>query len=176
MATVILDPAHGGNDPGRYYEGRWEKNDSLRLTLAVGEILKNKGVDVYYTRTNDNFISPTVRAKNANQLDGDLLVAIHRGGAGISNSISGARAFIFEENGINVEAANNVLDRLEDVGLRNLGLDFRDDYILRYTNIPSLALVVGYVNNENDNKLFDEKFLDIANAIAMGILDSLNQT
>ena len=53
MATIILDAGHGGSDFGATYLGRREKDDNLRLTLAVGRILENAGVNVLYTRTDD---------------------------------------------------------------------------------------------------------------------------
>ena len=44
---VILDAGHGGTtDPGAVYQGRQEKNDNLRMALAVGQILSEDGVDV----------------------------------------------------------------------------------------------------------------------------------
>lgn len=46
MPTVIIDPGHGGMDPGAVYKGRQEKDDNLRLALAVGELLSQNGVDV----------------------------------------------------------------------------------------------------------------------------------
>ena len=48
---VILDAGHGGTtDPGAVYQGRQEKNDNLRMALAVGQILSEDGVDaVSYT-------------------------------------------------------------------------------------------------------------------------------
>ena len=49
--TIMLDAGHGGRDPGAVFNGRQEKDDTLRLTLAIGEILQNNGVDVEYTRT-----------------------------------------------------------------------------------------------------------------------------
>ena len=42
--SIMLDAGHGGQDPGAVYKGRQEKNDNLKLALAVGEILKNKGL------------------------------------------------------------------------------------------------------------------------------------
>ena len=42
MAGVILDAGHGGYDNGAQYDGRKEKDDNLRLTLAVGQILEQK--------------------------------------------------------------------------------------------------------------------------------------
>ena len=51
--SIMLDAGHGGRDPGAVYQGRQEKDDTLRLTLAIGEILQNNGIDVEYTRTTD---------------------------------------------------------------------------------------------------------------------------
>ena len=48
--TIMLDAGHGGRDPGAVYNGRQEKDDSLALTLAIGELLQERGVDVLYTR------------------------------------------------------------------------------------------------------------------------------
>ena len=50
--SIMVDAGHGGErDPGAVYNGRQEKDDALRLALAVGEILQNHGIDVEYTRT-----------------------------------------------------------------------------------------------------------------------------
>ena len=43
---------------GSVYKGRQEKNDNLKLALAVGEILKNKGINISYTRTGDVYQTP----------------------------------------------------------------------------------------------------------------------
>ena len=48
--SMMLDSGHGGSDPGAVYRGRREKDDTLRLTLAVGEILQENGIEVLYTR------------------------------------------------------------------------------------------------------------------------------
>ena len=44
--SIMLDAGHGGVEPGAIYNGRKEKDDTLRLTLAVGEILQNNGLEV----------------------------------------------------------------------------------------------------------------------------------
>lgn len=59
MAGVILDAGHGGYDNGAQYDGRKEKDDNLRLTLAVGQILEQNGVPVSYTRQSDIYQSPS---------------------------------------------------------------------------------------------------------------------
>ena len=59
---VVIDAGHGGADPGAKFEGRQEKDDALRLALAVGKILSENGVDVRYTRTDDTYNTPLEKA------------------------------------------------------------------------------------------------------------------
>lgn len=47
MSLIVLDAGHGGANPGATYNGRKESEDALALTLAVGSILEENGVDVY---------------------------------------------------------------------------------------------------------------------------------
>ena len=61
--SMMLDSGHGGSDPGAVYRGRREKDDTLRLTLAVGEILQENGIEVLYTRTTDVYLSPYERGR-----------------------------------------------------------------------------------------------------------------
>ena len=65
--TVIIDPGHGGDEPGAVFEGRKEKEDTLRLALAVGDILEEAGVQVLYTRTTDQTQTPAQKAAIANR-------------------------------------------------------------------------------------------------------------
>ena len=50
---IILDPGHGGSDPGATFNGRQEKDEALGLAMSVGKLLENAGFDVAYTRTTD---------------------------------------------------------------------------------------------------------------------------
>ena len=43
VKRVIIDAGHGGEEPGAMYDGRREKDDTLRLALAIGQILENNG-------------------------------------------------------------------------------------------------------------------------------------
>ena len=42
--SIMLDAGHGGRDPGAVYNGRREKDDTLSLTLAIGELLQEHGI------------------------------------------------------------------------------------------------------------------------------------
>lgn len=177
MARVILNAGHGGSDAGAIYNKRLEKNDNLRLVQEVGEILEANNVEVIYPRTDDSYLSPVDRVKMINELGGDLLVSIHRDYVSIPNSRTGARVYINQEEQSEVETqlANNILDNLEFIGFRNNGISERWYYLLSNTSIPGIELLVGYISTDKDNEIFDERFNDIAYAIADGIMKTLGE-
>ena len=76
--SIMMDAGHGGRDPGAVYNGRQEKDDTLRLALAVGENLQNNGIDVEYTRTTDVYEIPYDKAIEANEAGVELFISIHR--------------------------------------------------------------------------------------------------
>lgn len=92
MALVVIDPGHGGANPGAVYADRREKDDALALSLAVGSILERNGVDVYYTRTSDVYEAPARKVEEANAAGGDYLVSIHRNSSPYPNQYSGVEA------------------------------------------------------------------------------------
>ena len=168
-------PAHGGSDPGAVYNGRQEKDDALRLTLAVGEILQNHGIDVEYTRTTDVFETPIQKAMEANQAGVDLFLSIHRNSFPTDNEVSGVETLVYDLSGLKYQMAQDINDQLEAVGFVNLGVKERPNLaVLRRTNMPALLVEAGFINSDVDNQLFDENFQDIAQAIAAGVLDTLD--
>lgn len=76
--VVVLDPGHGGKDPGSQKYGFNEKDIALKVALQVGKNLeKYKDVKVIYTRTSDVFVPLSKRADKANKAQADLFVSIH---------------------------------------------------------------------------------------------------
>lgn len=171
---IALDAGHGGSDPGAVYKGRQEKDDTLDLTLAVGDILKKKGIDVYYTRTTDEYETPFKKATDANNSGADLFVSIHRNSSENPNQYSGVETLVYSDTGLKAEVARNINNQLEDAGFKNLGVDERKNLVvLKRTKMPAVLVEVGFINNDKDNYLFDEEFDSIAQAIADGILESI---
>lgn len=173
--SIMLDAGHGGSDLGAVYNGRRESDDALRLVLAIGDILQNNGVDVEYTRTTDVYESPQEKAMEANNAGVDFFISVHRNSYPAENAISGVEALVYDLSGIRLEMAENINEQLESVGFVNLGVEARPNLvILNRTKMPAVLLEVGFINSDTDNLLFDENFNDIAQAIAFGILDTLN--
>ena len=171
---VALDAGHGGSDPGAVYNGRQEKDDTLDLTLAVGDILKKNGIDVFYTRTNDEYETPFKKATDANNSGADLFVSIHRNSSEKPNQYSGVETLVYNDSGFKSEVARNINNQLENVGFKNLGVDTRKNLVvLKRTKMPAVLVEAGFINNEKDNYIFDQEFDKVANAIADGILESI---
>lgn len=171
---MMLDSGHGGSDPGAVYRGRREKDDTLRLTLAVGEILQENGIEVLYTRTTDVYLSPYERAVEANQAGVDFFLSIHRNSYPTDNEVMGVESLIYDLSGLKYQMAQEINEQLETVGFVNLGVKARPNLVvLKRTKMPAVLVEVGFINSDTDNQLFDDNFQDIAQAIADGILDTL---
>ncbi|WP_338049653.1 N-acetylmuramoyl-L-alanine amidase [Roseovarius amoyensis] len=75
---VVLDPGHGGIDPGAEREGHNEKNLMLRFARELREVLlRAGGFDVALTRENDEFVSLERRVAIAQQLGADVFISLH---------------------------------------------------------------------------------------------------
>ena len=173
---IILDAGHGGYDNGAVYFGRMEKYDNLDLTLEIGEILNNNGVDVLYTRVDDIYVSPLERAYMANLEGADYFVSIHRNSSPTANTYSGVQSLVYDMDDPSAVLAANINQELEEVGFSDLGVTVRTDLaVLRRTNMPAVLVEVGFINTDSDNTLFDERFDEIAYAIAAAILDTLGE-
>jgi N-acetylmuramoyl-L-alanine amidase len=79
VRRIILDPGHGGKDPGANIHGVNEKDLALRIGLSLRRIIqqKNPEIKVYMTRTTDKYVALDARTAFANKKEGDLFVSIH---------------------------------------------------------------------------------------------------
>ena len=77
--TVIIDPGHGGKDPGCLGKKIKEKTINLAVAQLLGDMIESnhKNVKVIYTRKSDVFIPLDERANIANRNKGDLFISIH---------------------------------------------------------------------------------------------------
>lgn len=78
--TVVIDPGHGGKDPGAIGAGRLKEKDVvLPVALKLGEIIRKKmpGVKVVYTRRDDRFIPLRRRTQIANENNGKVFISVH---------------------------------------------------------------------------------------------------
>lgn len=149
---IVLDAGHGGEDPGAVYKERKEKDDNLKLTLAVGKILEENGVDVVYTRTTDIYQTPFEKAKAANEAGADFFISFHRNSSSGPEQYNGVEVLVYDKKGIKYQMAQNILGALGELGVKERpGL-----VVLRRTKMPALLIETGFINSEKDNQLFEK--------------------
>lgn len=175
--TVVLDPGHGGSgNPGAVYGTRLEKNDNLRLALAVRDILASKGVNIVMTRSTDVDVSLSERSNISNRNHADLFVSFHRDSSTNPNA-NGVGTFIYTSAPARTAGYGfQVSDNITDTGVQTNQGVLRANYaVLRNTVAPAMLLEMGFITNIRDNQLFDTNFNAYANAIARGIMASITQ-
>ena len=96
--TIALDAGHGGSDPGAVYGNRNEKDDALRLTKAVGKILEDSGINVFYVRKSDEYETPFKKATDANNAGADYFISIHRNSSEEPNQYSGVESLVYRDS------------------------------------------------------------------------------
>lgn len=172
--TIMIDSGHGGMDNGAVYRGRREKDDNLRVGLAVGEQLENAGYNVLYTRTTDVYDTPLQKAQKANNAGANYFFSFHRNSGEVPNTYSGAQALVYSDNTRASQIGEAIMDQLVALGFKDLGVVERPGLVvLRRTNMPAVLLELGFINNDEDNRIFDEQFDEMVDAIVRGIEQSI---
>lgn len=169
--TIALDAGHGGSDPGATYNGRAEKDDTLRLTRAVGKILEMNGINVYYVRDNDEYETPFKKATDANNSGADYFISIHRNSSEKNNQYSGIESLVYKDSGIRHTLAKNINKELADAGFEDLGITERPNLVvLKRTQMPAVLVEVGFINSDTDNKIFDENLMKLQGQLPTAFL------
>jgi N-acetylmuramoyl-L-alanine amidase len=194
---VVLDPGHGGNDPGASGSATkiHEKNVVLDIAHRVRKLLEAKGIKVQMTRTGDTYPSLDARSNLTAKLGADLFVSIHADGAG-SPSADGVETFITSAAGYDssnfygqagdkqaqrnntYDAANAILgfslqsnlvnmSKREDRGLRRARFS-----VIKKAPCPSALVECGFLTNPDEESLLNTASYreSVARGIANGIL------
>ena len=91
---VVLDPGHGGKDPGAAANGVREKDINLGIGLALEAVLKSRGFEVRMTRRTDVYLKLQERTDIANRADADVFVSIHANALPAKKSTAGFEIYI----------------------------------------------------------------------------------
>lgn len=172
--TIILDAGHGGYDNGASFNGRKEKDDVLRATLAVGQQLENAGYNVLYTRTTDRYDSPFEKAQIANRSGADYFISFHRNSGINPNTYSGTQALVYALNTEAARLGESINNELVKFGFNDLGVVERPGLVvLKRTQMPAVLMELGFINNDMDNQMFDQRFDEMVDAIVTGVKQAL---
>lgn len=182
--TVCVDAGHGGSDVGAVgLDGSYEKDDNLRLALKVADALKESGVTVIMTRSDDSDTQLDSRSKIANKAKADIFVSLHRNSTANPNTTKGIEIWIHSSGSErSYAAADDILNNLEQVGISdNRGVrigtqgDSDDDYaVIRDTDMTSMIIEMGFMTSQDDLDYFNENIDNYAKAISNGVVEWLN--
>ncbi|RNC85909.1 MAG: N-acetylmuramoyl-L-alanine amidase [Balneola sp.] len=165
--TVIIDPGHGGKDPGTVgYRGTREKDVALIISKKVGDYINEylPDVKVVYTRDDDTFLDLAERGQIANDAEGDLFVSIH-GNAFKSSSVRGTEVFFL---GLHRSEASFEIMKRENAVFNTDGKQFfelTEEDLLIYELAHS-----GYIaTSEHIASMIDDQFTNRANRKSRGV-------
>lgn len=177
---VMLDPGHGGSEPGTSGQQLVERDINLEIALKVGEILRQRGIQVKYTRTDDSYVDLETRAAIANGFNAALFVSIHHNGD-TSPDPSGSETYFYapldepelfiqkDERSRLAEIIQNEL--INHLHLKNRGVKEKNFLVLRNTQMPSALAEVAFLTNPAEEQLLQQD--DFKNTEAQAIADGI---
>jgi N-acetylmuramoyl-L-alanine amidase len=170
---VVIDPGHGGRDPGAVDNGVQEKDLVLPISLRLGRLLQSMGYTVQYTRTTDVELELEPRVLFANRLQADVFISIHANSlASRNSSISGVETYYALGSTWGFTLATLVHQQvLLATGARDRGVRAARFYVVRHTTMPAILLETGFVTNPTEaanlsNPSYQER---MARGVAQGI-------
>jgi N-acetylmuramoyl-L-alanine amidase len=125
IRTVVIDPGHGGRDPGAVGRISKEKTINLAIALKLGRLIESSLMDVkvIYTRDKDVFVELFRRASLANESKADLFISIHCN-ANKNRTLRGAETYVM---GLHRSQANLDIAKLENAAIL-LESDYESTY------------------------------------------------
>lgn len=177
--VVLLDPGHGGYDPGASYHGLKEKDLNLSLALKVAERLS--GVKVLLTRERDSYVSLADRVAMSRRAEPDLFLSLHAnagGGKGfesfISNGVGAKDPAVMMQKVLH----KNIMEALARWEIKDRGLKKAAFYVLKYNPAPAVLVETLFIDNEREAALWREPVFSetVAAGVAKGVIEALKAT
>ena len=177
---VVIDPGHGGPDPGAVGIGDLRETDVvLDVGLQVAQLLQARGVQVLMTRTSEVDVDLPPRVALANRSGADVFVSLHANALSMGRpDVNGIETFYFE-GGRSRGLAELIQERLLAISPGTVDRGARPGrfFVIRRTVMPSVLTEMGFVTGEIDApRLADANYRRrLAQAVAGGILTYLQQ-
>ena len=168
--AVVLDPGHGGKDPGAIGPtGLMEKDVTLDIALRVRRLLVEDGIRVIMTRETDVFIDLAERPRLGRERGGTVFVSIHAN-ANAQTTVNGSETYYLSP--VSLTLAQMIQDEItRSLGLPSRGIKTANFLVLRENTIPSVLVEVAFISHpQEEARLREDAFrARIAAAIARGI-------
>lgn len=169
---VVLDPGHGGKDPGSSGFGLVEKHLTLDLAQRIEKILVGKGISVALTRRTDEFVEFEERARIANESPDTILVSLHFN-AHTDRSISGTETLYWPGSETGRELASYVQSELgRRLVTRNRGFRPERLKVLELSQATGILIECGFISNRWESQRCGAEWFRqiLAEEIVQGLL------
>jgi len=158
---IVIDPGHGGKDPGATSSNlkMKEKDVVLDVSLKLKKLLENEGFKVYLTREDDNYIGLYDRSTIANELGADAFVSVHAN-AHSNSKVEGVQVLYYPNDGRdNKTFAAMTRDSLvRELKTPDKGIIQRPKLVvIRETKMPAVLLELGFLTNSREENLLSQK-------------------
>jgi N-acetylmuramoyl-L-alanine amidase len=170
---VMIDPGHGGEDPGATgRSGEEEKISNLAIALQVVELLKDDPTfELRLTRTDDTYVGLEDRAAMANEWQADILISIHDNSYE-DPSVSGTETFYRYADG--KELASIIHQHIVSaIGIQDRGVKEERLEVLTFSQMPAILIEPGFLTNAADEAVIIGK--EGQTLIAQAVVDGLKQ-
>jgi len=177
MITIVLDPGHGGTDPGAAAFGLNEKDINLDIALRTRAALGFYEAKVYLTRDTDQDVGLGARAAVANKLGADYFLSIHVNAGGGAGFESYVHTYAGEKSrAIRDVIHARVSDFYSSAGFGDRGKKSANFAVLRLTAMPAVLLENLSIDRKEDAaRLAEPSFREgLAGAIADGLARALS--
>jgi len=177
---VVIDPGHGGLDPGAIGIGGIRETDVvLEVSKIVKKLLSDKGVKVFLTRKNEVDLDLSPRVSFANRKDADIFVSIHANASrGKRRDINGLETFYFRgwRGRLLAKRIQKQILRVSP-GSPDRGVKQGRFYVIKNTRMPAVLVEIGFLTGRLDARRLEKNThrKRIAYAIAKGILEYLSK-
>lgn len=182
---VVIDPGHGGKEPGATYGGVAEKTLNLDIAKRLKNILDECGIKNVMTRTDDSYVGLYSRSDLANKYNAGVLVSIHNNAQPGNSKTNGTMTLYYpsaskSKGGLSSkEFAFIVQNQLvSDLGIKDLGIIPRPGLaVLRTARMPAVIAEIGYMTNTAErNKLMQPEYRQkAAEALAKAVVKALDK-
>lgn len=163
---IVVDPGHGGKDPGAMANSLVEKKDlNLTISMYLKDLLDENGsIQVYYTRQSDVYPTLQERCDLANEIEADFFLSVHNNAFNPSETGTETLYYPSDASGVltSPELAKIFHENMIDLtGNYNRGIKQRENlFVLRHTAMPAIIMEVAFLTNGNDaSKLKEDKYL-----------------
>ncbi|AZB72191.1 N-acetylmuramoyl-L-alanine amidase [Synechococcus elongatus] len=177
--VIVIDPGHGGPDPGAIgIGGIREKDVVFDISQQVAAILRDSGLDVRLTRTADIDLDLEPRVQMAEQARADLFVSIHANAISLDRpEVNGLETYFYASQAGERLARTIHQSILSGVSIRDRGVRQARFYVIRRTSMPAVLVETGFVTGSEDarNLANPNHRRKMAEAIARGILQYVRQ-